>query len=79
VEDEEVRTVQASGKDFLRVGPGQLMLGLRRKGSRCQLLGRQTLANPPLPRVPLSHAVEGRRCQARERRLHLQPMRGLHC
>ena len=78
VEDEEVRTVQASGEDFLRVGPGQLMLGLRRKGSRRQLLGRQTLANAPLPHVPLFHAVEGLRRQTRQRRLHLQPMRRLH-
>jgi len=73
--DEELRAVQGSGPDLLRVGPGQLMLGLRRQGPRCQLPRRQTHAHAPLPHLPVTHALEGLRRRPRQHRLPLREVR----
>lgn len=76
-ENERLRVVWIAGEDALRVGPGKLMLGLRREGSRRELPRGEAHSEPPLPRLPLTDAMEGLRSQAHPDGLRLRDLRRL--
>ncbi|THU67757.1 hypothetical protein C4D60_Mb05t28060 [Musa balbisiana] len=49
-----MRAVRSGGKDPLRVGSGEPVLGVRRQGARSQLPGGATLQVPALPELPVA-------------------------
>lgn len=69
-----MRTVQSEGADALRVGPGELMLELRRRRTLRQLPGSAAFQEPTLRRLPVTDVLVHLRRQASTHRLRLRTM-----